>query len=303
MLRDCLGSLAPTLDNSKAIVVDDGSEPPLASHPALKEFCSDARFVFLRHEVNRGPGAARDTGIGWARSHGAPLVILLDADCLVEADFVRAHLELNRRHPEAVCCGGSICGRGRGVWAFLDDAMSWFTSMREAPAGPVSPPYHIPTTNMSLKLAAFTQDELFDHRLRTGEDVAFIQEIRRRGQQIFFSPQPAIIHRDRESLRSFLLHQYRWGLHTYVVRRGLTRMDLGSRMMFAAAFIAGSPLYVLLATWLNLRPLLRRRWLYVALAPVLALMYAIKCVAVLDGTLHPHKALFDDASARDSKSI
>jgi hypothetical protein len=32
------------------------------------------------------------------------------------------------------------------------------------------------------------------------------------------------------------------------------------------------------------------------LAPALALMYAIKCVAVLDGTLHPRKALFDDAS-------
>lgn len=295
VLAECLESLAAALiGGSRAIIVDDGSDFPLEDDPDLSDFLADERFVFLRHETSRGPGAARDTGIAWARRHGAELAILLDCDCLVSPDFIREHLALNERHPEAPCCGGSIRGRGRGLWAALDGAMSWFTSMSETPEGPVRPPYHIPTTNMSLKLSLFRRSDIFDHHLRTGEDVVLIQRLRQREQAIIFSPAPMIYHRDRETLRAFLRHQYRWGLHTYVVRRGVDRLDWGSRLGFAAMFLALSPFYVLHTTALNLHPLLRRSWLYLGLAPALALVYAIKSIAVLDGTLAPRKALFHD---------
>jgi glycosyltransferase involved in cell wall biosynthesis len=292
-LARCLGSLSPCLnEQTQVVVVDDGSRAALASDPLIAPFAAQPGCCILRHPINRGPGAARNTGIAWAREQGAELVILLDADCRVEADFADRHRAIMARHPGAACAGGAILGEGRGIWAWLDGKMSWFTSLPGSAERAIRPPYHIPTTNMSLRLAMFPAGPMFDERLRTGEDVAFIADIRARRHDIVFAPQPQIIHSDRATLAGFFRHQYRWGLHTYVVRRGPQRLDRRSRAIFFLIFLLGCPAYALLATGLNLLPLLRRSPLQAGLAPILLLAYLVKAAAVLDGTLFPEKALF-----------
>ena len=302
-LARCLESLRPCADGRTSIVVvDDGSRTALAAEPSIAPFVGLEGFVFLRHDVNRGPGAARNTGIAWARQRGIELAVLLDADCRVEADFADGHRDVLARHPRAACAGGAIRGEGRGFWAWLDGKMSWFTSLPGSAEREIRPPYHIPTTNMSLRLAMFPEGPMFDETLRTGEDVAFIAGVRARGHGIVFAPSPTIVHSDRASFAGFFRHQYRWGLHTYVVRRGLDRLDFGSRARFFLIFLAASPAYVLLATGLNLLPMMRRAPIEVVLAPILLLAYAVKAVAVLDGTLFPEKALFRQAASRSPES-
>jgi glycosyltransferase involved in cell wall biosynthesis len=67
---------AQSFEDWEAVVVDDGSEVPLAE--ALAELVgSDARIRVLRHPGNRGGSAARNTGVRAAR--GA-VVSLLDSD-------------------------------------------------------------------------------------------------------------------------------------------------------------------------------------------------------------------------------
>lgn len=56
------------------VVVDDGSTD--ATSPVAR----DAGAVVLRHEVNRGKGAALKTGFAWALENGFDGVVTLDAD-------------------------------------------------------------------------------------------------------------------------------------------------------------------------------------------------------------------------------
>ncbi len=56
------------------IVVDDGSADETGSLAAL------AGATVVTHDVNRGPGAATNTGIKAARAMGATIVVTIDAD-------------------------------------------------------------------------------------------------------------------------------------------------------------------------------------------------------------------------------
>jgi GT2 family glycosyltransferase len=295
-LKACLRTLVPILPpDAGVLVIDDHSRVAIACHPALAVYLSDPRIATQRNDINLGPGASRNIGVAWARNRGAKLAIFLDADCTVDTTFIAAHRDLHRRHPDAVCCGGAIQGYGRGLWARLDGMMSWFTSLTGAPERIVRPPYHIPTTNMSVKIDRLpATEDWFNPRLRTGEDVAFIKKFWAEGWPIIFSPRPEVRHRDRETLHGFIGHQYRWGLHTYVVRRGATRLAWMDRLVFATMFLMGLPFYIVLATTLNMIPLLRRSVIDLVFLPMIAMVYAIKAIAVLHGTLNPQAALFPD---------
>ena len=293
-LRDCLESLIPELEEGVDIVlIDDGSKLPAIADPSLQPFLRHSRVHLLRHEVNAGPAAARNTGLQWCREAGAENVILLDSDCLAKPGFISAHVQLQKENPNVACIGGAIQGVGPGPWARLDALMSWFMSMPGASAGFINDPYHLPTTNMSLKLKNLPQvDDVFDPSLRTGEDVVFVRELRNRGETVLFSPEPEIIHRDRATFFEFFCHQYRYGLHTYVARLGKESLTILRRTLFVCAFVPGFPLYVLLAVWLNAALLVKRSPWYLIWVPVLILSHAVRGVAVMDGAIRPKKALY-----------
>ncbi|MGD0196566.1 MAG: glycosyltransferase family A protein [Solirubrobacteraceae bacterium] len=87
-------ALAQTVASLELIVIDDGSSVPL---DARLQQVGDERLTVLRHPVNRGVSAARNTGLEHAR---APLVALLDAD----DTWASQHLERSLavlRDPEA----------------------------------------------------------------------------------------------------------------------------------------------------------------------------------------------------------
>ncbi|MCM2268905.1 MAG: glycosyltransferase family 2 protein, partial [Thermoanaerobaculia bacterium] len=85
------------------IVVDDGSRDP-ASRAALRELqAADRRVRVVAHETNRGPGAARNTGVAQAR---APFVLLLDSDDLLEPTAAETWLWYLESHPAAGFVGG-----------------------------------------------------------------------------------------------------------------------------------------------------------------------------------------------------
>lgn len=56
------------------LVIDDGSSDRTG------DVARSAGALVLRHEVNRGKGAALKTGFAWALKHGCDAVITLDAD-------------------------------------------------------------------------------------------------------------------------------------------------------------------------------------------------------------------------------
>ena len=66
--------LAQTFGEYELIVVDDASDDDTQD---VVQALGDARIRYIRHERNRGVGAARNTGVNTARS---PWVIFLDSD-------------------------------------------------------------------------------------------------------------------------------------------------------------------------------------------------------------------------------
>jgi glycosyltransferase involved in cell wall biosynthesis len=79
-------ALAQTVQDLEVIVVDDGSDPPIAE--ALADV-RDPRLRVLRHPRNRMAPAARNTALAAARS---PFVSQLDSDDLWEPDYLESVL-------------------------------------------------------------------------------------------------------------------------------------------------------------------------------------------------------------------
>ena len=78
-------ALAQTYPALEVIVVDDAS--PDGGEAAVREV-GDPRVRYIRHEVNRGANAARNTGI---RATSAELIAFLDQDDWFHPDKVAAH--------------------------------------------------------------------------------------------------------------------------------------------------------------------------------------------------------------------
>src|SRR6201986_5086670 len=94
----CLHALASQKDvDLQVIVVDDVSTDETSA------VASEHGVTVIRHEVNRGLAAARNTGIAAAT---APVVAFLDDDCEPEPEWAR---ELVAAYPDCVVgVGGTV---------------------------------------------------------------------------------------------------------------------------------------------------------------------------------------------------
>ena len=295
-LADCLGALWADLPTSAGIVVvADGPSTGVAEEELLREYALRERVEIIRHEKTQGPASARNSGLDWCRRQGAEVVILLDSDCLPGRGFVQAHIEYHACHPDVACVGGPIRGVGGGVWARVDGVMSWFTSIPGSPEREVTGLYHIPTTNMSVKPSQMPDWPVFDARLRTGEDVAFLKRLQQTGRKIRYVTTPTVEHQDRTALRQVLRHQYRWATHTYTVRFGHLGLGTTLRLALACVFLIGIPFFGLAGSAINIYPWLKRHPGYAIYWPVLVGVYMFKGMGIVSGTLSPSKAVFYSA--------
>jgi GT2 family glycosyltransferase len=258
---------------------------------SLEPFSSDPRVVVLRSDRRRGPGAARNIGVRWCRTQGIDLVVLLDSDCMPEPGFIEDHVKLHEKFSHTACIGCGIRGTGKGAWAAIDGMASWFTSIPELPSRNVGSIYHIPTTNMSFKLNKLAMDgDLFDEKLRTGEDIMFLKHLRKSGIHMLYEPRPVVRHHDRERFTDMITHQFRWALHTYSVRSGNTG-TLSSRLFLALVQVPLVPFTAFAMASLNLWPWIRVSWKTIWFFPALFLLYLVKSAGIITGTVAPGLAL------------
>ena len=97
----------------EVVVVDDGSRD--AETIAILDKLDWPRTRMIRHD-NRGPAAARNTGMGLTR---APFVVPLDADDELAPDFLAELVNALDRHPEAAYahCWAELFGDQRTLFA------------------------------------------------------------------------------------------------------------------------------------------------------------------------------------------
>jgi GT2 family glycosyltransferase len=301
-VAECLQSLlAQKNSQSYFLLVDDGSNPPAVHSQTLQEFFNRPEVFLIAHPQNQGVSAARNSALHWCRHHQVEIVIMIDSDCVPEANFISEHLRLHRQHPQMACLGGQIVGKGKGLWARLDGAVSWIHSSshsgREEEFRQVTHPYHLATTNFSLKLDQLpNRDFIFDERLISGEDCLLVRELRRENRGVFFSSTPRIFHQDRQSGREVFRHHYEWGHHQYFIQLG---NDLSPRcfhplyrLLFGTVFLPLLPLFALTGAVLNSRALWQQsRFQLLLWFPLVYGLWFGKGIAVLEAAIRPWQCL------------
>lgn len=115
-LRECLDSiLAQSFSSWEAIVVDDGSVRTDVDE--ILSRIGDPRISVIRHNRNRGLGAARNSGFRAAR---ASLILSVDADDRLDSTYLEATLKALAENPEAdwVLTDFQLFGNSNEVWRF-----------------------------------------------------------------------------------------------------------------------------------------------------------------------------------------
>lgn len=304
--RSLLDQALPT---TCLLLIDDGSTPAAAQSAEIAPLLADERVHLIRHARNAGVSAARNSGLHWCRAQGFDIVIMMDSDCKPGPDVISEHLRLHREHPEATCIGATIVGSGTGLWAGLDGVLSWVhASPHEAGGDQAAPefravdhPYHLATTNFSVKLGQLPQrDFVFDERLATGEDCLLIRECRRTGRGVYYSSTPSVVHRDREKLTAVVKHHYRWGHHQYFIQLG---GDIAPRcfnpfyrIVFFCCFLPLLPLYALAGSTLNIKPWLSNDMGKLPYYPLMYVIWFLKGIAVLEASARPRHCLLPGRS-------
>lgn len=113
------------------LLVDDGSDPACAHE--LQRLSKLADVTLLRHEFNRGKGAAVCTGLRAARQRGFTHVVQVDADGQHTLGDIRRFVDEARAYPASLICGAPLFDddmpRSRRFGRSLNHAVVWLETL------------------------------------------------------------------------------------------------------------------------------------------------------------------------------
>ncbi len=202
---DQVAELLSTLRGRRVIVVDDGSHDPAP----LRRVADEAGATITRHEDNRGPAAARNTGSGMTIE---PLVAFIDADCLASSDWADQLLHhfadpvVGAVAPRLTPLteGNSLLERYEEVRSSLDMGSRSELVRLGARLG------FVPSAALVVRRDALG-DVGFDETLRLGEDVDLVWRLNRSGWIVRYDPSVAVSHRTRARFRQWMARKRDYG--------------------------------------------------------------------------------------------
>lgn len=179
-----------------AIVVDDGSQPPVAG-------------AAVRLDVNRGPAAARNAGL---RAVGTPLVAFVDADVSVPPgwlDSLVAHFNDDR---VALVAPRVMATPRTGVIARYEKHSSPLdlgdTAARVSAGTRVS---YVPSAAIVCRTDAVRAAGGFDEALRSGEDVDLVWRLGKAGWRCRYEPGSVVYHASRATWVAWVHQRVTYG--------------------------------------------------------------------------------------------
>jgi glycosyltransferase involved in cell wall biosynthesis len=192
-------ALAQTIEQIEVIVVDDGSEVPIASALSAVE---DDRVRVIRHDRNRGVGGARNTALAAAR---APFVAQLDADDLWREDHLEGLLPamadpavgLAYANVEIVGYPGDV-DRWIAERTPEDGLPAWIGDRSQHPVNDLAVLYRanpIPSPAVLMRTAAARGAGGYPTWITVGEDYLLYIKIRRAGWRFAYVDRRSAIYR------------------------------------------------------------------------------------------------------------
>ena len=192
------------------IVVDDGSAAPVHVDGA----------TVLRHDTNRGPGAARNTG--WRRATTV-VVAFLDADCEPEPGWLD-HLLGHFDDPLVAAVAPRVITRTPDslpavLAAYEASRPTLDRGEREAIVRPRSPVPFVPTAALLVRRAALEQVDGFDESMRFGEDVDFVWRLHGAGWTVRYDPRVRVTVPARLTATAWFKQRFDYGTSAAALAR------------------------------------------------------------------------------------
>lgn len=218
-LDTTLTALAGTAAGLPVIVVDDGGPDTERTERIARAHGA----TVLRHARNRGPAAARNTGLA---AVSTPVVVFLDAGCEPRLGWLEPLLALLDVEGVALAAP-RIVGRDHGGGAVASYEAVRSSLDRGGEPGPVHPnsriPY-VPATCLAVRADAIRNAGGFDETLRVGEDVDLVWRLVESGLGARYEPAAQVAHDHRTDLIGLLRRRFDYGTSA----AGLHRRHAGS---------------------------------------------------------------------------
>ena len=201
----------------RVIVVDDCSR-----NPAPIASVADAHGAeIVRHAVNLGPSAARNTGLRVVRT---PFVAFVDCDVVMNPDALP--ILLRHFHDEKVTLvaprilGADPVGGRTWLTRYEDGRASLDLGRYPSIVRPRSPVAWVPSACVVARVAALGDG--FSAELRVAEDVDLVWRLAGQGCRIRYEPAAVVRHEHRPGLRQWWGRKvyYGTGAHHLAARHG-----------------------------------------------------------------------------------
>lgn len=202
---DNLELILTSLQPQRAVIVDDRSDNPEAvNHVAVAHGAQ-----IIRHYANRGPAAARNTGLAATTS---PIVAFIDSDCIAVPGWPASLLH-HFDDPAVAAVAPRILPtiEGRSLLERYEATRSTLDmGNRPELVRPGARLGFVPSASLLVRRSALGASG-FDENLRLGEDVDLIWRLTEAGWLVRYDPDSVVRHRTRTQLRQWIVRKYEYG--------------------------------------------------------------------------------------------
>lgn len=200
-----LDRLLASLHGPDVLVVDDGSrDPGLVASTATRHGAAT-----IVHGVNRGPAAARNTGLGATTGE---LIAFIDSDCIADLTWV-GRLSFHFLDPTVAVVAPRIVptdGSGSLIERYEAGRSSLDMGRRPELVLPGARLGFVPSAAIVVRRSALG-DTAFDEDLRLGEDVDLTWRLVDAGWLVRYEPTVRIQHATHANWRSWVRRHYEYG--------------------------------------------------------------------------------------------
>jgi glycosyltransferase involved in cell wall biosynthesis len=196
-IADCLHALLDQESDQKfgVIVVDDGSTDD-TSGIVEQIRVTDSRLTLIRHDVNRGRGAARRTG---QDASLAPHIAFVDADIVVPRDWLQRCSEALNEY-SAVSAVALPDGDAAVIWRIFGAALRFRVGFSGI------------TGNNVIFDAAVLRLEPFEAQFSLGEDFRLSQRLIRSGYKLKVLDDFSVEHRESKKYGGAIIYMWQTGI-------------------------------------------------------------------------------------------
>lgn len=199
-------------ESFEVIVVDDGSDPPLALDPSRWAAKFDLKII---RQQNTGPAGARNRGVAEARGE---FLAFTDDDCLPTPTWLEKLVAALREHPEALVGGSTFNGLKNDLFPEASQLIveMVYEHFNRDPANA----YFFASNNMACRKSEFLAVGGFDPSFCiASEDREFCDRWRMGGRRLVWLRDSLIEHRHAQNLFGFARLHFRYGQGAFEYQR------------------------------------------------------------------------------------